>query len=260
MDGKKPYLAVILIRSIYAGMGLLSKASFDAGMNSFVFVFYRQAAATNFLVPLAILFEWKTAPSLPFTTICKAFLLSFCGITLTLNLSGVAVTHTSATLAAAIINCLPVIIFFLAVLFRTRAFVASFLHMGAFEPVARMEEVKLTTTPGLAKVAGSSYEKLPFEASLYNSSVLFKLHSVINHCHCSGKRPLPLEAGMECQPPCHSLLVAGGTLLVGALFSVLWGKSEEKKIADRMLLAGQAEKGCSDSEAMTIKSPPPVPL
>ncbi|KAK3038929.1 hypothetical protein RJ639_027557 [Escallonia herrerae] len=58
----------------------------------------------------------------------------------------------------------------------------------------------------------------------------------------------------------HLGSVVGGTLLVGGLFSVLWGKSEEKKMADRMLLAGQAEKGCSDSEAVTIKSPPPVPL
>ena len=58
MDKKKPYLAVILIQSIYAGMFLLSKAAFDGGMNNFVFVFYRQAAATVFLIPLALFFEW----------------------------------------------------------------------------------------------------------------------------------------------------------------------------------------------------------
>lgn len=57
MDRKKPYLAVILIQCIYTGMFLLSKAAFDVGMNTFVFVFYRQAAATLFLAPLAF-FEW----------------------------------------------------------------------------------------------------------------------------------------------------------------------------------------------------------
>lgn len=58
MDKKNPYLAVILIQSIYTGMFLLSKAAFDGGMNNFVFVFYRQAAATIFLIPFALFFEW----------------------------------------------------------------------------------------------------------------------------------------------------------------------------------------------------------
>ena len=55
---KKTYLAVILIQAIYAGMNMLSKAAFDGGMNNFVFVFYRQAAATALLVPLAVFLEW----------------------------------------------------------------------------------------------------------------------------------------------------------------------------------------------------------
>lgn len=58
MGEKKPYLAVILVQAIYAGMFLVSKAAFNGGMNNFVFVFYRQAAATLFLVPLALFLEW----------------------------------------------------------------------------------------------------------------------------------------------------------------------------------------------------------
>ncbi|KAA8546970.1 hypothetical protein F0562_003399 [Nyssa sinensis] len=119
MAGKKPYLAVILIQSIYAGMFLLSKAAFDVGMNTFVFVFYRQSAATVFLVPLAVFFEWKNAPPLSVPTFCKIFMLSLCGITLSLNFYGVALIYTSASLAAATANCLPVITFFLAVAFST---------------------------------------------------------------------------------------------------------------------------------------------
>ncbi|OMO83632.1 Drug/metabolite transporter [Corchorus olitorius] len=135
MDKKKPYLAVILIQAIYAGMFLLSKAAFDGGMNNFIFVFYRQAAATVFLIPLAFFFEWKTAPPLSFGTFCKIFMLSLCGITLSLDLYGVALIYTSATLAAATTNCLPVITFFLAVLLR-------------------MEALRLKTRPGIAKMVG----------------------------------------------------------------------------------------------------------
>ncbi|THG00840.1 hypothetical protein TEA_017500 [Camellia sinensis var. sinensis] len=135
MEGKKPYLAVILIQAIYAGMFLLSKAAFDVGMNTFVFVFYRQAAATVFLAPLAMFFEWKNAPAISGMTLFKIFMLSFFGITLSLNVYGVALIYTSASLAAATTNSLPVITFFIAVLLR-------------------MEMVKLRTTHGIAKIAG----------------------------------------------------------------------------------------------------------
>ncbi|XP_034682790.1 WAT1-related protein At5g64700 [Vitis riparia] len=135
MDAKKPFVAVLLIQTIYAGMFLVSKAAFNVGMNNFIFVFYRQAAATVFLVPLAIIFERKNVPPLSFVTFCKIFMLSLFGITLSLDVNGVALIYTSATLAAATTNCLPVITFFLAVLLR-------------------METVKLRTSSGMAKIAG----------------------------------------------------------------------------------------------------------
>lgn len=56
-DSKKAYVAVIATQWIYAGMFMLSKVAFDLGMNTFVFVFYRQAAATLFLAPIALFIE-----------------------------------------------------------------------------------------------------------------------------------------------------------------------------------------------------------
>ncbi|KAK8673744.1 hypothetical protein V6N13_112059 [Hibiscus sabdariffa] len=135
MEKKKPYLAVILIQSIYAGMFLVSKAAFDGGMNNFIFVFYRQAAATVLLVPLALFFEWRSAPPLSLVTFCKIFMLSLVGITLSLDINGVALVYTTATLAAATTNCLPVITFFIAVLLR-------------------MEALRLKTIVGIAKLVG----------------------------------------------------------------------------------------------------------
>jgi len=58
MKRNNPYVIVVIIQAIYAGMFLLSKAAFDHGMNNFVFVFYRQSAATLFLIPFALFFEW----------------------------------------------------------------------------------------------------------------------------------------------------------------------------------------------------------
>ncbi|PIA33108.1 hypothetical protein AQUCO_04200103v1 [Aquilegia coerulea] len=135
MDERRPYIVIVIIQTIYAGMFLLSKAAFNDGMNSFVFVFYRQAFATVFLVPFAIALERKTAPPLSFVAFCKIFMLSLFGITICFNLYGIALVYTSATLAAATANTLPVITFFLAVLLR-------------------LEKVQLRTLSGATKILG----------------------------------------------------------------------------------------------------------
>ncbi|MBA0550666.1 hypothetical protein Golob_021593 [Gossypium lobatum] len=105
MGSKKPFLVALLVHALSSGMILLSKAVFNMGMNISVFVFYRQVAGTIFMVPFAMVFE---------------------GITLTLNIYGVALIYTSASLGAATINCIPVITFAFAVLLR-QVSLASFL-------------------------------------------------------------------------------------------------------------------------------------
>ncbi|KAI3725645.1 hypothetical protein L1987_65436 [Smallanthus sonchifolius] len=135
MGKEKPYLVVILIQLIYSGMFLLSKKAFDGGMSTCIFVFYRQAAATLVLVPFAFIIEGKDLPPLSFITFCKIFGLSLLGITTSLNIHGVALKYTSASLAAAVSNCLPVITFFMACLLR-------------------YESVKLKTSSGIAKITG----------------------------------------------------------------------------------------------------------
>ena len=52
MGSKKPYFVAVLTQILLAGMSLVSKAAFASGMNSFVFVFYRQAAGAVFYLPL----------------------------------------------------------------------------------------------------------------------------------------------------------------------------------------------------------------
>ncbi|KAG2316864.1 hypothetical protein Bca52824_019986 [Brassica carinata] len=135
METKKPYMVVTMIQIIYAVMFLISKAVFNGGMNTFVFVFYRQAFATIFLAPLAFFFERKSAPRLSFVTFIKIFMLSLFGVTLSLDLNGIALSYTSATLAASTTASLPAITFFLA------------LFLG-------METLKIKTIQGIAKLVG----------------------------------------------------------------------------------------------------------
>ncbi|KAG8066898.1 hypothetical protein GUJ93_ZPchr0005g14732 [Zizania palustris] len=134
-EGKKPYVIVVMIQMMYAGMFVVSKAAFDQGMNTFVFIFYRQAAASLLLLPLAILLERKNTRSMSWMLLLKLFFCAFIGNTFSLNLYNVSLKFTSATVASAASNSLPVITFFLAL-------------------VTRMETVKLRSASGIGKIAG----------------------------------------------------------------------------------------------------------
>ncbi|MQL89803.1 hypothetical protein Taro_022387 [Colocasia esculenta] len=126
MDAKNPYLVAILIQCIYAGMYLLSKAAFNAPL---------QAAATLFIAPVVIISERKRPPPLNFMVLLKIFLLTLVGITFSFNLYSVAVDYTSASVASATSNSVPVITFFLALL------------LG-------METINLKSLSSLAKIFG----------------------------------------------------------------------------------------------------------
>ncbi|XP_008781417.3 WAT1-related protein At5g64700-like [Phoenix dactylifera] len=134
MDDKKPYIAIIVIQAIYAGMTLLSKAAFNGGMNTAVFVCYRQAIGTAVLVPFALALT-RSAPSLSFVILVKIFLLALLGTTFSLNVLSVAINYTSAAVASAATNTIPVMTFLLALVFR-------------------METIKLKSISGIAKIFG----------------------------------------------------------------------------------------------------------
>lgn len=135
VDGKKPYVIAVIIQVIYTGMFVVSKAAFNQGMNTYVFIFYRQAAASLLLLPLVILFERKNARSLSVRLLLKLFLFALIGTTFSLNLYNVSIKFTSATVGSATSNSMPVVTFFIALLLR-------------------MEVVKLRSPSGIAKLTG----------------------------------------------------------------------------------------------------------
>nr|CAD1819256.1 unnamed protein product [Ananas comosus var. bracteatus] len=122
------------ILAIYV-MQILMKATFNEGMSTSVFVFYRQSVATLFLVPVAFLLERKRAPPLQYMVALKIFALAFCGISGSINIYNIGLIYTTATSASAMFNIMPVIAFILAVLFR-------------------METVKLNRMHGMVKTSG----------------------------------------------------------------------------------------------------------
>ncbi|RCV41776.1 hypothetical protein SETIT_9G162200v2 [Setaria italica] len=78
-------------------MFVISKAAFNQGMNTYVFIFYRQAAGSLLLLPIALLQR----------------------ITLGVNLYHVSLKFTSVTVASAAYSSMPAVTFFLMVLLRS---------------------------------------------------------------------------------------------------------------------------------------------
>lgn len=135
MAEKKPYVVILFIQLIYSGMFLLSKAALDEGLSSFTFIFYRQLSAAILLVPLAIISERRSTSSLPFWLLMKIFGHALIGITFSLNVYNFGLKYTSATVASAVTNSVPVITFFLALLMR-------------------METLRPKSIPGISKIIG----------------------------------------------------------------------------------------------------------
>ncbi|XP_010930769.1 WAT1-related protein At5g64700 isoform X3 [Elaeis guineensis] len=80
MEDMKVYVVIFLISFIYAVMQILTKAAFDGGMSTFIYVFYRQLIGTLFVSPVALVLERNIAPPLSFKVCFKIFLLTLVGI------------------------------------------------------------------------------------------------------------------------------------------------------------------------------------
>uniref|UniRef100_A0A0A0KFR8 WAT1-related protein n=2 Tax=Cucumis sativus TaxID=3659 RepID=A0A0A0KFR8_CUCSA len=202
MELKKPLIGAIVVQITYSGMSILAKAAFTSGMNNFIFIFYRQAFGTLFLIPPTILFKRKEVACLSIGDMFKIFMLALLGRTLVLIAYGLGVKYTSAVSGAAAFNALPVTTFLFALLLR-------------------MEKLKVKKASGMAKVGGLmlcvvgvsilAFYKGPFMKPLFNFHLLETPHH--NNPHPSNSSP---------QPPQHTWALGCFMLLVSSICSGLW--------------------------------------
>ncbi|XP_066308944.1 WAT1-related protein At5g64700-like [Miscanthus floridulus] len=135
MGNRAAFVVAFLLRALYGGMQIVTKAAFDEGMSTSVFVFYRHLTGILFLVPIAFVLERKTAPPLSFKVSLKLFFHALYGIAGAINIYGLGLSYSSATSSSAIFNLLPAVAFFLAV-------------------VLGMETLNLRRFHGIAKASG----------------------------------------------------------------------------------------------------------
>ncbi|RCV11185.1 hypothetical protein SETIT_2G166600v2 [Setaria italica] len=212
---KKAYVIAITVQVILTGMAVISKAAFNAGMSTFVFVFYRQAAGSILMLPLALFLQRKNAWSMPFPWLLKLFLCALVGNTLSLSLYHVSLKFTSATVAAAAGNSMPVVTFCLALLLR-------------------MEVVKLNAS-GIAKLAGVALCLAGvFAIAFYSGPALSPVnHQRAFHTHAS--------VSGHANASSKTTWIEGTFLMVLANMawsvSIVWQAALLKELPNKMLVA-----------------------
>ena len=60
MGNRAAFVVAFLLRAIFGGMQIVTKAAFDEGMSTSVFVFYRHLTGILFLVPIAFVNQYDS--------------------------------------------------------------------------------------------------------------------------------------------------------------------------------------------------------
>ncbi|KAK4855224.1 hypothetical protein QYF36_005242 [Acer negundo] len=132
----KPHLLMIIAQIGYTFLYFITEASFNHGMNPHVYVTYRHIVSAIVMFPFAYFLERKMRPKLTFDLFMEISLLSFLGVSSTLNMYFASLKYTSPTFVASMTNTVAALTFVIAV-------------------VLRLETLDLRHARGLAKVIGT---------------------------------------------------------------------------------------------------------
>ncbi|KAF0911383.1 hypothetical protein E2562_008267 [Oryza meyeriana var. granulata] len=116
LEEYKPCAAMVAAQCIYAALALWAKAVFTRGMSTMVFVVYRQAIATVFLVPIAIIANRRKMKEtrLGMTGFSLIFVASLFGATVNQYVYYQGLHLGSSSMATAMSNLIPAITFVMA--------------------------------------------------------------------------------------------------------------------------------------------------
>lgn len=127
---------MFLVQTGYTFLYFITEASFDHGLNSFVYITYRHAVATVVFLPFAYFLERKERPKMTGLLFLEISVLAILGVSLTLNMYFASMDYTSPTFLASMVNTIASLTFAISV-------------------VLGLEKVDVWSLRGKAKVAGT---------------------------------------------------------------------------------------------------------
>ncbi|KAJ1296667.1 hypothetical protein BS78_01G320100 [Paspalum vaginatum] len=131
-----PHALMVLAQLCFTLLYFITQATFDRGLNPYVYVTYRHLLVACVLWPFAYFYERTLRPRMTVMLFLEIFLLSLLGGSLTLNMYFSSLKYTSPTFVTSMVNAVASITFVIAV-------------------VLRMETVDVRSLRGLAKIAGA---------------------------------------------------------------------------------------------------------
>ncbi|KAL8525152.1 hypothetical protein ACS0TY_014681 [Phlomoides rotata] len=131
----KPHILMILAQIAYTFLYIITEASFNHGMNPYVYVTYRHLVGGLVLLPFAYFIERKTRPKLTFSLFVEFFVLSLVGVSITINMFFKGMEYTSPTFLACVVNTVASLTFIIAI-------------------ILRLEIVNVRSLRGMAKILG----------------------------------------------------------------------------------------------------------
>ncbi|CAI0570349.1 unnamed protein product [Linum tenue] len=132
----KPHLLMVLTQILYAFLYFITEASFNHGMNPYVYITYRHVVSAVVMFPFAYFLEREQRPKLTLALFLEIFLLSLLGVGLGLNMYFASLKYISPTFVASVVNTIASITFVIAV-------------------VLRLESLDLRNPRGIAKILGT---------------------------------------------------------------------------------------------------------
>jgi drug/metabolite transporter (DMT)-like permease len=114
----KPHFLMVLAQLVSTFMYFITEASFNHGMNPFVYITYRHIVGGIVMLPFAYFIERKTRPKLTVALFVEIFILSLLGVGLTQNMYFASMKYTSPTFIASLVNSVAALTFVIAVLLR----------------------------------------------------------------------------------------------------------------------------------------------
>lgn len=159
----QPHILMVFAQIAYTFLYFITEASFDHGMNPYVYITYRHIVAGIVVLPFAYFLEGKIRPKLTVALFLEIFVLSLLGVSLTLNMYFASLKFTSPTFVASMVNTIASLTFVLAV-------------------ALRLEVIDLRSPRGIAKVLGTLVSLAGvMTMTLYKGPILKNLWRPIIH-------------------------------------------------------------------------------
>ncbi|KAK4491224.1 hypothetical protein RD792_001957 [Penstemon davidsonii] len=269
VEGLKPTIMMVSVQIAFTGVNIFYKLAANNGMNLQVVIAYRFLFAVATVIPLALIFERKNRPRLTWTIVFQGFICALFGATVAQNLYAESLALTSATYAAATTNLQPALTFLLAIFFRMEK---AGLNTMAGKAKAKMSEIYPChySSAALISIMGSfqaivyalcmerdwNQWKLAWNLRLLTVAYMGILGSGIVWAFMMSCVRMRGPLFVSVFNPLMLVLVAlsssllldenfylgryvrivlGAVIIIGGLYSVLWGKSKEMKKISRLV-------------------------